>query len=368
MAGSPRRATASPRPRSGAGAARAPARGARARPLRDRGRPRSRGAGLRATRTSARVVSTEDEPAVDRLARAERVDGDHLARRGLAGGRRRARRRAARAAAPDRRGDRGARDLEVAPARALRRRRACRSRALLDEPRVPCVVKAPDRQGQRGLTLVRTRGGAPGRDRGGARGLAQRHLHRRGVRRRPGGDRERGLDRRRLPPADRHRPAHRRAACVRRRARPRLAGELVSKQHKLSSRRLAPRPRRSGSGTGRPTRRSGSARTDPAWSSWPPASAAATTPSSARLATGVDAERPRARLRAREESLVLLQHKVSVGRRVRSLPRRARGGAAGGRRAGGGAGRRGRRSTCGSTASRAARFGPLLRGADRAGA
>ena len=32
----------------------------------------------------------------------------------------------------------------------------CRSRACLDEPVPPCVVKAPDRQGQRGLTLVRT--------------------------------------------------------------------------------------------------------------------------------------------------------------------------------------------------------------------
>ena len=70
------------------------------------------------------VVSTEDESAVDRLARAQRIDGVISPGADWTVGDRRAPRRAARAAAPDRRGDRGARDLEVAPARPLRRRRA----------------------------------------------------------------------------------------------------------------------------------------------------------------------------------------------------------------------------------------------------
>lgn len=100
------------------------------------------------------LLSSEDEPAVERLARAEGVDGvispgadwtvgiaARLAERlgiphpidgvtaGLATSKQRQRERFAERGVPQ--------------------------PATLAEPRVPCVVKAPDRQGQRGLTLVR---------------------------------------------------------------------------------------------------------------------------------------------------------------------------------------------------------------------
>ena len=67
------------------------------------------------------LVSTEDEPGVDRLARAENVDG--IISPGADWPVGVAARVAERlgAAAPDRRGDRGARDDEVAAARPLRR-------------------------------------------------------------------------------------------------------------------------------------------------------------------------------------------------------------------------------------------------------
>ena len=106
------------------------------------------------------VVSSEDEPGVDRLARAERVDGiispgadwpvgvaARVAERlglphpidgataGLATTKSRQRERFAEAGVPQPR--------------------------LLSEPVVPCVVKAPDRQGQRGLTLVRDEADLP---------------------------------------------------------------------------------------------------------------------------------------------------------------------------------------------------------------
>ena len=106
------------------------------------------------------VVSSEDEPGVDRLARAERVDGiispgadwpvgvaARVAERlglphpidgvtaGLATTKSRQRERFAEAGVPQPR--------------------------LLAEPVVPCVVKAPDRQGQRGLTLVRDEADLP---------------------------------------------------------------------------------------------------------------------------------------------------------------------------------------------------------------
>jgi len=100
------------------------------------------------------VVSSEDEPAVDRLARAEHVDGlispgadwpvgiaARVAERlglshpidgasaALATSKQRQRERFEQAGVPQPR--------------------------TLDGPTAPCVVKAPDRQGQRGLTLVR---------------------------------------------------------------------------------------------------------------------------------------------------------------------------------------------------------------------
>ena len=85
------------------------------------------------------------------------------------------------------------------------------------------VVKAPDRQGQKGLALVRSEARASGRDRAGDRRVPQRRSDRRGPRRRAGGDRQRLFGARRVPSADRHRPPDRRPAGVRRRARPRLA-------------------------------------------------------------------------------------------------------------------------------------------------
>jgi biotin carboxylase len=106
------------------------------------------------------ILSTEDEPAVERLARAEAVDGivspgadwtvgvaARVAERmglphpidgataGLATWKSRQRERLAEAGVPQPR---------VIPAG--------------ESPTVPCVVKAPDRQGQRGLTLVQEPG------------------------------------------------------------------------------------------------------------------------------------------------------------------------------------------------------------------
>ena len=112
------------------------------------------------------IVSIEDEPAIDRLARAERVDGivapgtDHAVGDGCA------HRRAARAAAPGDAGGRRARRLAPAPARAARRHRP--AAAALDRlpharrgdrrqpPALgyPVVVEAPDRSGERGVALA----------------------------------------------------------------------------------------------------------------------------------------------------------------------------------------------------------------------
>ena len=99
------------------------------------------------------VISTEDEPAIDRLARTQRIDGvispgaDWTV--GIAA------RLAERLGLPhpiD-----GATAVLATSKSRQRERFATAGIAqprLLDEPRVPCVVKAPDRQGQRGLTLV----------------------------------------------------------------------------------------------------------------------------------------------------------------------------------------------------------------------
>ena len=106
------------------------------------------------------LVSSEDEPDVDRLARSENVDGiispgadwpvgiaARVAERmrlphpidpataALATSKQRQRERFAEAGVPQPR--------------------------LLEEPKAPCVVKAPDRQGQRGLTFVRTEAELP---------------------------------------------------------------------------------------------------------------------------------------------------------------------------------------------------------------
>lgn len=100
------------------------------------------------------VVSTEDEPDVDRLARAEDVDG--IVSPGADWPVGVAARVAHRLGLPH----------PIDPATAVLATTKSRQRErfeqagvpqprLLDEPAAPCVVKAPDRQGQRGLTLVR---------------------------------------------------------------------------------------------------------------------------------------------------------------------------------------------------------------------
>ena len=101
------------------------------------------------------VVSTEDEPGVDRLARAESVDG--IVSPGADWPVGVAARVAERLGLPH----------PIDPATAVLATTKPRQRErfaaagvpqprLLDEPVAPCVVKAPDRQGQRGLTFVRT--------------------------------------------------------------------------------------------------------------------------------------------------------------------------------------------------------------------
>jgi biotin carboxylase len=100
------------------------------------------------------LVSTEDEPAVDRLARAESVDG--IISPGADWPVGVAARVAARLGLPH--------PIDEATAALVTTKSKQRERfaaagvpqpRLLDEAVAPCVVKAPDRQGQRGLTFVR---------------------------------------------------------------------------------------------------------------------------------------------------------------------------------------------------------------------
>lgn len=116
---------------------------------RDPGAPGFRYADKRA------VVSTEDEPGVDRLARAESVHGIVSPGADWPVG------VAARVA--ERLGIPHPIDPATAVLATVKSRQRERFAAagvpqprLLDEPAAPCVIKAPDRQGQRGLTLVRT--------------------------------------------------------------------------------------------------------------------------------------------------------------------------------------------------------------------
>ena len=186
MAGRPRGATASPRPRAGP---------AQLGLLRGRASAacyviavdRDPGAVGFAFADGRAVVSTEDEEGIDRLARAERVDGgDRLAGHRLAG-------RGSRRASPSGSACRTrstprtarARDVEDQAARARSPRPGSRTRRRVD-PRdaalaFPCVVKAPDRQGQRGLALVRDAAGLAAAVDGGARGVALRQRPRRGA-------------------------------------------------------------------------------------------------------------------------------------------------------------------------------------------
>ena len=100
------------------------------------------------------LVSTEDEPAVDRLARAESVDG--IISPGADWPVGVAARVAARLGLPH--------PIDAATAALVTTKSRQRERFAaagvpqprpLEEAVAPCVVKAPDRQGQRGLTLVR---------------------------------------------------------------------------------------------------------------------------------------------------------------------------------------------------------------------
>ena len=101
------------------------------------------------------VVSTEDEPGVDRLARAENVDGIVSPGNDWPVGV--AARVAARLALPH---PIDAATATLATTKSRQRERFAEAGVpqprLLEKPVAPSVVKAPDRQGQRGLTFVRT--------------------------------------------------------------------------------------------------------------------------------------------------------------------------------------------------------------------
>ena len=101
------------------------------------------------------LVSTEDEPAVDRLARAEGVEG--IVSPGADWPVGVAARVAARLGLPH---PIDAATAALATTKSRQRERFAAAGVPqprpLRQPVAPCVVKAPDRQGQRGLTLVRT--------------------------------------------------------------------------------------------------------------------------------------------------------------------------------------------------------------------
>jgi biotin carboxylase len=106
------------------------------------------------------LVSTEDEPGVDRLARAENVAG--IVSPGADWPVGVAARVAERLALPH---PIDAAAAVLATTKSRQRERLAEAGVpqprLLDEPVPPCVVKAPDRQGQRGLTFVRTEAELP---------------------------------------------------------------------------------------------------------------------------------------------------------------------------------------------------------------
>jgi biotin carboxylase len=106
------------------------------------------------------IVSTEDEPGIDRLARAENVDG--IISPGADWPVGIAARVAERLALPH---PIDAATAVLATTKSRQRERFAEADVpqprLLDEPAAPCVVKAPDRQGQHGLTFVRTEAELP---------------------------------------------------------------------------------------------------------------------------------------------------------------------------------------------------------------
>ena len=123
------------------------------------------------------VLSSEDEEGIDRLARARRVDG--IVSPGADWPVGIAARVAERIGLPH---PIDARTGAVATSKARQREAFAEAgvpHAPAFDPRepdvgFPVVVKAPDRQGQRGLALVRSRSGARAGNRGGASGVALR--------------------------------------------------------------------------------------------------------------------------------------------------------------------------------------------------
>ena len=360
----------SSRPRGRAGAARLARGGPRAGPVRDRARPRPRGA-----RVPVRGPAGDHlhrGRAGHRAPRGRRARGrHHRARDRLAGRDRRARGRQD--------GARRIRSLPQRPRSAVskQRQRELLAEAGVPQPRwqlvrmaeeglpVPAVVKAPDRQGQKGLTLVRSEEELPGAIARGDRGVAERSRARRGGRGRARGDRERVLPARRVPPADRHRPADRGAARVRRRARARLA-ERGGREGRGGRRVRGEGPRN----RGRPDLHAASRRPGrPAGDRGRSATGRRPRRGAREARAGRRPQRPRAPGRARRVDLVGRAPSEPAGRRRdRPLPRPAGGRAAGSR------GSRARPAR--SKASRTSAiyrvpghvFGPFRRGADRAGA
>jgi biotin carboxylase len=106
------------------------------------------------------LVSTEDEPGIDRLARAENVDG--IVSPGADWPVGVAARVAERLGLPH---PIDGATAALATTKSRQRERFAAAGVpqprLLHEPTPPCVVKAPDRQGQRGLTFVRTEAELP---------------------------------------------------------------------------------------------------------------------------------------------------------------------------------------------------------------
>ena len=327
-------------------------------------------AGLPLRRHARASSRAEDEPAVERLARAERVDG--IISPGADWPVGIAARVAERLGLPHPLdgGDGRARDVEAAPARALRRGRARRSRRVLDRAvACPCVVKAPDRQGQRGLDArprseaelagARSRRLAP--PRATARFIVEEYVdgpevtvnavsvdgvfHPLTVTDRLTAE----------PPAFGVALAHAWPA------------RLCRKQHKLPSTRLAPRPRRSGSGTGRRTRRSGSAPDGPRVIELAARLGGGHDAELCELALGVDLNGLALDFALGDERKCCSRTSVSSAAPACSSSSRPAGElrAVEGRRGGRGR-RRGLEVRVYRTPGR--RFGPLRRGADRAGA
>ena len=175
------------------------------------------------------IVSTEDEPGIDRLAGRSASTGS--SRRASTG------RSASRRASPS--GSALPHPIDAATAALATTKSRQRERfaeAGVPQPRSQLVSE----RRRRAADPVRRQGARPpGPARALARAQPRRSSRRRStprstpraasvclveeLRRRAGGDGQRRLDRRRLPPAARHRPRHRRPACVRRRAGARLA-------------------------------------------------------------------------------------------------------------------------------------------------